>query len=462
MGRTSRVAIVGAEGFRKTDDRVEITCFTWDGLANISNPSDYDAIIFYLISLKNSGVVNWRYFFEKFTVEATLEVLINSGMIVIVGDPRFWPDEPMYLPGGEQSPGKQFLSWTGGEFDWDNRPGKTKKYGKNDRSSEVYKNYIETISHWNYSLKEYRGPQVPPSLIAKVLGKSRTQFSSEVELQRLCENRYGGLVVFAIQLSIRERQSLFSRDYTTKTVRVGRIVFLPEIDKPEHEVVAMVLKDIVGIPVIVPEPSWASAIVAPGQACIDERITQINGAIDDLEAQLKTAVEARERVRRCVHLLYKLGDELEDVVRDILGLLGSEIETPEKLGKEDGWITVKIGSDTFEGVLEIKGTRRDHFSSEGLRQLMDWKTQGNTDRKKSYKGVFVGSSAIDKPITERQAPFTADWKETAERAEIVALDTRDLYQLYCIDHGGSLDRNQFWRALFRTKGVFDIRPFLEQ
>ncbi len=462
MGRARRAVIIGAQGFRRSDDIVEIECFSWEGVADIPNPSDYDTIILNLISLGDPATVNWSGFFEKFTVDTTREVLINNGHIVIVGDPRFWAEEPVHRPGGEESPGREFLSWTGVEFDWDNRPGRTKKQPKNDPLIERYMNYIDKTSRWDYSLKNWRGLQVRPADIAKVLGVEETGFSSEVELERLCENRYGGLVIFAIRLSIRHARWHSSGVYVPETVRIGRIIFLPAIDMPGDELVAMVLTDILRIQVVVPEPSWASSIVAPGQPRVDDTIAQIKNNIAELEECLKNAVQERERVRRAVRLLYKIGDELEDAVREILALLGATIEPPKERGKEDGWLTVEIGGEILEGVLEVKGTRRDQFSVEGLRQLMEWKSRGIMNRKKNYKGVFVGNSAIEKPLSERELPFSTDWRGTAERAELVALDIRDLYRLYCLHHTGNLESDKFWNALFRTNGVFDITPFLQQ
>jgi hypothetical protein len=218
----------------------------------------------------------------------------------------------------------------------------------------------------------------------------------------------------------------------------------------------MVLTGILRIRVVVPEPPWASALVAPGQPSIDARIAQIEHDIAALETDLKAAEEERKKVRRCVHLLYKFGDELEDAVREILRSLGSTIKPTTEPGKEDGWLTVEIGGEIFEGVLEIKGTRKDQFNLRGLRQLMEWKKRGIVDHGKKYKGIFVGNSGADKEVSQRELPFTKSWTDRAELDESVVLLAPDLYALYCLDCAGKLDRNQFWRALFRTNGVFSL------
>jgi hypothetical protein len=99
MRRARRVAIIGTGGFRRSDETLEIECYPWNSVKNVANPSDYDTIILNLISLKDPATVDWDGFFEKFTVLTTLEVLANAGKIVIIGDPRFWPNEPIHVPG---------------------------------------------------------------------------------------------------------------------------------------------------------------------------------------------------------------------------------------------------------------------------------------------------------------------------------------------------------------------------
>lgn len=456
MRRARRVAIIGIDGFQRSDRIAEIECFPWNRVTNISNPSDYDAIVFNLISLTDLGTVNWDGFFDRFTELTTLEVLANGGSIVILGDPRSETNEAIPLPGGKEVPGREFLMWTGMRFDWDEKPGKTKNLVECDPSTKTYFNYTEKISHWDYCLKDVVWSNDFLRILPRVLGKSATGFSSNLQLERICENRYGGLIVFAIKLLITDKVLHPEGPYVHRNKREGRVVFLPQIDMSQDEIVAMILKDIVGVQVVVPEPAWASAIVAPLQPPIDAKITALMRNIKSLEVELTNAEKERESARHCVHLLYKLGDELEDAVRDVLGSLGSTIEPPSERGKEDGWITVEIESETFEGVLEIKGTRKDQFSLDGLRQLMEWKRRGILNRNKKYKGIFIGNSGAEKEVSKRKAPFANSWTETAKLDEIIALDTRDLYTLYCLHRDRKLDNNQFWRVLFRTNGVFSL------
>lgn len=459
-GRARRVAIIGTDGFDRSDETVEINCFSWSRVMNIPNPSDNDVIIMNLTSLTNSSAVRWFDFFNKFSELTTVQVLANDGLIVIIGDPVFWTQESSFFTDpSEGGIGLPFLSWTGIEFDWDKRHGETKILTDLGPSKKPYISYIEKISQWDYCLRDHKFSNKLYDIAKSVLFKTGRLTDPIFELEKICENRYGGHIVFAIRLFISETRYDGAGDWSSKNKNEGRIIFLPQIDVPEEELLAIVLTDILGIQVVVPEPSWASAIVAPGQPDIDTRITQIDHEIATLEVELKDAEENRKRVRRCVHLLYKLGTELEDAVRDILRSLGSTIEPPVERDKEDGWLKVEIGGEIFEGVLEIKGTRKDQFSVYGLRQVMEWKSRGVANRKKKYKGIFVGNRGAGKDISNRREPFNKGWTDTAELDEIVVLDTQDLYKLYCRSCEGNLDKDQFWKVLFGTNGVFSLDDF---
>jgi hypothetical protein len=44
----------------------------------------------------------------------------------------------------------------------------------------------------------------------------------------------------------------------------------------------------------------------------------------------------------------------------------------------------------------------------------------------------------------------------------VGIRSEDLHVLYLLDRTGRLDRSEFWRDLFSTKGPFDMRPYREK
>ena len=241
----------------------------------------------------------------------------------------------------------------------------------------------------------------------------------------------------------------------------GPMVFLPAIALSEDETVQLVLSSICGIQSDLPEPEWLSQFAAPGQKAIDDHITRINAELQTMFDQLSQANADRAKCRECLELLYEREYALEPVVRDTFRGLGAHVEDPEEKGKEDGWIVVNVGDRTYEGVLEVKSTRGNEFGEDGRKQLLDWIDRGRTLREKNYKGIFIGNSAVDKPLRERPWAFSDNWAKAAKLSGICALKTEDLYIIHLLKARKAIEMESFWKDLFETDGVLDMKKYLE-
>jgi hypothetical protein len=142
--------------------------------------------------------------------------------------------------------------------------------------------------------------------------------------------------------------------------------------------------------------------------------------------------------------------------------MGAKVEIPVEKNKEDGWITVQIQGATMEGVLEVKSTRSDQFGEDGRKQLLDWIERGRVLRQKNYKGIFIGNSAVTKPLADRPDAFSDGWKKAAELSQICAIKSEHLYIIYLLATQKKINSEEFWAQLFSTSGAFDITPFLEK
>lgn len=289
----------------------------------------------------------------------------------------------------------------------------------------------------------------------KTLNKDYFQkenYHFEVKLDKFCFNRYDKGLAFTAQVGI------FHRD--KEIFILSPIIFLPKINKNEDETMQIVLKDICGIEAELPLPEWLDDFKAPGQTECDKQIEIIKSNINGLYNDLKLAYEERDKKRTCLKLLYEREYVLEPATRTILRELGAHVEDPEEPNKEDGWIVVKIEDKKFEGVLEIKSTKSDTFNEEGRKQLLDWIDRGRRLRSQNFKGIFIGNSAVDKPLNERPYPFSDSWQKNAKLSEICAITTDDLYRIFILKSNGNLNITKFWELLFSTNGIFDIKPLL--
>jgi hypothetical protein len=445
--QTRKLLLIGASGYGRTKDGLRLNCVGWDELAQIPNVRDYDVLVLNLLSIATEEAkkkVDWDKFNELLDFPAATDILTHKGRIVVLGDPRF----EITL---KDKRTKRFLEWTGAGFAWDNQPGDTVKV--NDYGE--FEHYAKYLHKWNYSL--CRCGQNGP-VFAEKWDPERLRvegLSASVKVHTACANRYGHALAFCVSHRI-------GNDYRVE-IPYGPIYFLPEISLDEDETLLIVLRDFCDAASELPEPEWVSGFSVPGQKVIDDKIAQITNTLLEQQAALEAANAERVKVRACLKLLYEREYALEPVVRDILRQLGATVEEPVEKNKEDGWVTVQIQGKTYEGVLEIKSAKSDQFSEDGRRQVLDWIERGRTMRDKNYKGIFIGNSAVTKPLkalSDRPDAFSDGWKKAAKLSQICAMKSEELFLIYLLHKQGKVNLDDFWTKLFTTDGIFDIKPWL--
>lgn len=467
--RPRKIAVVGATGYEYSSQEARVECFPWNRLKKLANLADYDIVVLNLLSLDDPKALDPDAFSDVFSVRtAVVEVLgknpeRSDSAIFVLGDPRFNlgekpPDVPAQYRSRYEVP---FLFWTGMQFTWDDRSGDTVER-RELAASGMFKPFADKLGRWQYSLREceatsYQLRDVPWPTEAVEDG----DYEQRVLVEDICTSRYGTSIVFAVRLVaegyLRGRRSVGAPPRFIPLT--GPIYFLPESQLTEEEMLEFVLRDLCGVDVSAPAPEWIAEFVAPGQKEIDNELSELDTQINELIEEYNRKIEKRDETRKPLKLLYETGGALEETVWWVLGELGAEVERPEDRTKEDGWITVRVGDETFEGVLEIKGIRGRHFDWGGLRQLNDWIERGMSFRKKRYFGIFVGNSAIEDPPGRRIWPFNKNWVEQAEMRGYAGIRSEDLYVIYLLDRTGRLKRDEFWRRLFASKGPFDVRPY---
>ncbi len=268
-------------------------------------------------------------------------------------------------------------------------------------------------------------------------------------------NRYRHQIAFEIVLAIgADEHSGSSFGGTRYSIKAsGKFIFLPPISGSTDDALKIVLRDLCGLNICSEEPGWIQPLSAPRQPPIDEQIILVSQEIDSLQTKLTDLRAERTQSRQYLKLLYEREFLLEPLVWKILAVLGAQVEEPTENNKEDGWITVSISGIVLEGVLEIKSTKKDHFTEDGRKQVIDWIQRGISQRQKKYKGLFIGNSAVDKPYDQRPHPFPDSWIKAAELSEICAFTTTQLYQAYQKDCMGQLDRDLFWKTIFECNGI---------
>jgi len=432
--RKSKVILIGATGYEGVHENLRVECFSWDKIAKIKNIRDYDTVVLDTLPLRDEDVrtaTSWPDFCGLLDFSSAMDVLMNGGVIIIVGDPRF--DIPIAESGKKKEDivMQPFLDWTGIHFLWDSEPGDTVHF-ENDYKHSRYEEYISRLKKWEYSLGRFKQDQEKLQERFNLTYLSEHNMAISAISDEFCYNRYKNALAFVIRYEFQRR----SHDRTHKLQTYGPIIFLPEIACSADETIQIVLRDICEIQTSLPEPEWLGSFSAPGQKAIDDQIRKIEVEVEAHVQRLNDAQARREECRKCLKLLYEREQALEPVVRDVLRGLGAHVEDPTEKNKEDGWIVVEVEDKTYEGVLEIKSTRSDTFGEDGRKQLLDWIDRGRTLREKNYKGIFIGNSAVDKPYKERPWAFSDSWAKSAELSGICAIKTEDIYVMHLLNARG--------------------------
>jgi hypothetical protein len=448
MSSKLKIILIGETGYNHRDADVHIASYNWSNLAAIDNICDYDVLIIDLLSSHQS--VDFKVFFEKVSLEKITRILNHDGKVIVVGDPRFkckynFEDEEIEVP---------FLQWTGIRFVWDNSPGDT-VFFKDDYDHRQYKDYIGALVRWDYSLSSCSLEADQIDSVWNVEFMQKNKWHLAVDLDKFCYNRYQNSLAFTA------RTTIFEDKKNEKVFGFGPIIFLPEIGKSKEDTLQIIFRDLCGIEPKVTEPVWITPLIAPGQPDADKKVETITTEIKNLETDLDEAINEREQIRACLKLLYEREYALEPTARSILRQLGAHVEDPTEPNKEDGWATVSVNNETYEAVLEIKSTKSDSFTEDGRKQLMEWIDRGIRLRGKKYKGIFIGNSSVDKPLNERPWPFSDSWQKSSTLSEICAIRTEDLYTIYTLKCQQNLDVDKFWKTLFTTNGIFDVKPFVK-
>jgi len=454
---TRKLLLIGASGYDRAKEGLRLDCVNWGELSVVQNVRDYDVLVLNLLSIATEAArkkVDWARFNELLDFPAASDILTHNGTIVVLGDPRFEIPKlgartnPFPLEGAGTKP---FLEWTGAAFKWDNQPGDTVRVDES-RDYPEFKDYARHLRKWNYSLRccFQNGPVFAERWDSEAF-RLKGLFAS-VEVYTACANRYDHALAFCVGHRIGNKHQV--------AIPYGLIYLLPEISLDEDETLLIVLRDFCDAASELPEPDWVAGFQVPGQQPIDDRIAQIKATLAEQQAALEKAMTERVDARTCLKLLYEREYALEPVVRDILRQLGATVEDPVEKNKEDGWVTIQAAGKTYEGVLEIKSAKSNQFSEDGRRQVLDWIERGRTIRGKSYKGIFIGNSAVTKPIKERPDAFSDSWKKAAKLSQICAMKSEALFLIYRSHKQGKINLDEFWTKLFTTDGIFDIGPLV--
>jgi len=247
----------------------------------------------------------------------------------------------------------------------------------------------------------------------------------------------------------------------TKRVGLGHIILLPSYyDHNNGALLEQCIRKLWKSQEYTPQPSWARAILVPGQKEIMSRLAAIDSHIGDLEKEKGSAILDNNKLERWKYLLYEKGKhQLEPVVRDALSLLGCNVE-PQPDRDSDGIAITDYGT----AMLEVSGSNGT-IRIEKLGELTT--NMGNyiSTQSKPVKGILIGNPFCDEPIENRPPKdsqkqlFAKELIEGAEQQNITVLLSTDLYLIVSAILENRLtdeEKASYRRHIFTGKGLIRL------
>jgi len=243
-----------------------------------------------------------------------------------------------------------------------------------------------------------------------------------------------------------------------KRVGLGHIILLPSYyDYHNGELLERCIVKLLGDKEATPQPTWAKAILVPGQQELICKITKIDDQIDALQKQRETFVNEKEKLERWKCLLYEKGKhQLEPAVRDALALLGCDVK-PQPDKDSDGSVACDYGT----ALLEVVGSK-GAIKIEKLGQLTRNMSNFFETKRSKVKGILVGNPFCDEPLENRPPKgsqkrlFAKELIESAEQLSITVLLSTDLYQVVCrilIGNLPEIEKRSLQERIFNSKGL---------
>jgi len=429
-----RYLLISNREERQTGENAQLDVASWDALANIANPADYDTWVLNVSMLKEQQPprlftdAELRVLFHQSNFGP---VLLGGGRIYIIGDLTsafFTPPSTGSGAGSSairttpqpvtRNPYIPFAELLG--ISRDSRP---IDYRRISRSHEYHYErfyaFLDQVVRWDYSLRI----------------KAKDQPIGEIH--KLGETNFGTCAAASFAIG------------------PGWINVLPSLGTTSEADENYILQHFLQFRTDSPPPAWSQEIVVPEQAEIEARRDEALARARDLIEEAKRQKENLVRAERWKRLLFDGDFGLEEIVGEAFTTLGATLTKPTK-ERADFRITVPLHGTC---VVEVKGTRSDQFSRRDLRQLSEWIDEAMSDELATVKGVFVGNAAREKHPSTRGAMFDTNNLNYAKLKQMVVITSVDLYCLAVLELTGKLDKKQFWKEFTECSGEFEATKY---
>lgn len=203
-----------------------------------------------------------------------------------------------------------------------------------------------------------------------------------------------------------------------------------------------------------PAPEWVSKYFPPKLKAEQEKITDVEQRILELEIEKKGHENTRDQlVLLRETLLSRDGIVLQNTVRDVLRELGLDAKDGAQ-GEED----LTFVENEVHFVAEVKGLKKSAAESH-VAELHKHRGTYEAANGVKAKAVLIVNPWRELPLEERNTSSERNFPDNvlkkANLFEVALLTTQQLFVAYCQMLDGKFNKDEFIEKLLKTNGVFE-------
>ena len=235
------------------------------------------------------------------------------------------------------------------------------------------------------------------------------------------------------------------------------MIFLPLLDTVDESVNKIF--EILGICQQTPTPSWALNIAIPGIPEIEKEIQGIDKEIQEKKDNKNTLCSKLEYLTNFRKLVYATGDELEEIVKNALELMGLSGIRTGKQGKDNFLFDFNHNGNYSLCSVEVKGTSGS-LKVRDLRQSINWVDDHQECDQIKAKGLVVCNTFVNDELqesrTRRNTVSTESLKYAKNRGLCIVSSVVLLDFCEYILNGNEPDVKKIENAISNTDGILDL------
>lgn len=279
----------------------------------------------------------------------------------------------------------------------------------------------------------------------------------QVYLEPLATNRQEEPIAFSFHLIVaRYRRAQVGNRIQSALEpfkEASPLFVLPAPSEVDHAAaVELILEERYKIPIRRSQPAWIHDYLLPHQLQLQQAIIGTREKIRELEQFENQKQGELLDSLRLQRVLFSSGPELEALVRELLEILGVDIEDSPTKNRDDGRFTAPGSNQVV--MLEIKG-RGKSMKLEDIRQLAGWiKTARNEEALDVGKGLFIGCGFTADAPNARAGIFPDNAIKAAELEGFALMTSTQVLTAAHEVQAGRLKIEQFWARLLSTRGLY--------